>query len=148
MAEFLIRVKDKINPDFYMDCGCTKRGDVIVVQPDGWNWGKEEKSLPFYRIIRHSGVSVSEASQFLAAELPIDPLNPSRTLKRRAFKMDIDFASLPAGLKNFLKDDTRATPILDITGAGVAKAALLALKVDKGLTPDPAVIGGNEVIIG
>ena len=148
MAEFLIRVADKVNPDFYADCQCTKRGDVIVVQADGWGWGKEEKSLPFYRIIRHSNVTVAEASQFLAPELPVDPLNPSKTLKRRQFKLDIDVATLPTAVKNWLKDDTRATPILDITGSGIAKAALLALKADKGVTADPAVIGGNQAVIG
>lgn len=148
MAELLIRVKDKIGADFYLDCQCTKRGDVIIAAIDGQVWGKEELSLPFYRILKHTGVTVAEASQFVAPELPVDPANPSRTLKRRQFKMNIDLATLPAAFKTWLADDTRKVPILDVSSVGLGKPALLALKTDKGVTADPMVIGGNQAVIG
>lgn len=34
MAEFLLRVVDKINPDPYLNTKCRKRGDVVAVCPD------------------------------------------------------------------------------------------------------------------
>ena len=148
MAELLVRVVDKVNPDFYMDCQCTKRGDVIVVQEDGWKWGREEKSLPFYRIIRIPGMSVSEASQFLAPELPIDPLNPSKTLKRRAFKFDLDAPTLPKGFGDFIADEKRDVAVLDAASVGLAKADILSIKTEKDITADPAVIGDVKVVIG
>ena len=49
MSELLVRVHDKINEDFYLNCQCTKRGDVIVARPDGWPWGKEELANPDWR---------------------------------------------------------------------------------------------------
>lgn len=39
MAEFLINAIDVFNEDPVKDkTGCYKRGDVVVVMPDGWKW--------------------------------------------------------------------------------------------------------------
>ena len=145
MAELLVRVNDKINTDFYLNCQCTKRGDVIVVQGDGWAWGKEELKNPDWRIIKLPGVTVSAASVFLAPELPVDPLNPSKTLQRRIFKINLDDPSIPAAVAAVLADNKRTVPT--ITAAAVS-FNLAALKVAKPSIADPAIIGSPTTVIG
>lgn len=139
MAEILLRVHDKVNDDLYLDCKCTKRGDVIVVSPDGWNWGTEERSLPFYRIVKMPGVSVAAAQAFLGRELDTDPTNPSRTLQRRAFRFNIEHASLPTAFASYLADDTRASATFTL--AAFKDHHLAAVKSGKSRIADPGVIG-------
>lgn len=149
MAELLVFAKDRVNEtDFYKNLRLYKRGDVVVVCPDGWPWGKEELTSPLFRIVSIPSMTVSEASQFVAPEVDTDPLNPSKTLKRRQFKIDLSNASIAASLKQWLADDTRAVPIVKPSDFGITKAAFNALKVDKGVTPDPAIIGGQGTVIG
>lgn len=143
MSELLLRVTDKINPDFYLNTHCTKRGDVIVVAPDGWSWSALELTLPFWRILKVPALNVSEASAYLAPELDTDPNHPSRTLQRRAFKFDIDstLVTLPAVLVTYLADDTRAQQTFTITNQILSKNDLIKLKVAKPAIVDPGVIG-------
>lgn len=56
MAEILLRVVDKTNDDKQLDAQCSKRGDVIVVMPDGWAWGREELKSDVWRIVKLPGV--------------------------------------------------------------------------------------------
>lgn len=120
MCELLIRVADKMNDDPFKDAKCTKRGDVIHVAPDGWPWGNEEKTLPFYRIVRLPGVPLEEAQALLGPELDDDPRNPSRVLQRRAFRLDLDHPDFKDGMN---------------------VATFRRLKLKKLKLKDPAVIG-------
>lgn len=133
MAELLVRVVDKVNPnDPYLDAKCTKRGDVICVQPDGWVWGREEQTNPEWRIVRVPGLSVTQCLGFLAPEIDIDPQHPSKVLQRRAFKLDVDhpdFTALAEGRKG--KPAHRFN--LDLAG-------LLARKKAKPPLDDPNVL--------
>jgi hypothetical protein len=141
MAELLVRVTDKVNPDdFYLNTKCTKRGDVIVVQPDGWAWGAMELSAPFWRIIKHSDLTVTEARALLAPELDTDPQHPSRTLQRRKFWLNLFKDAFPVALKNWLADDTRAVPMLDLTPV-FSLTNFRGLKEEKPPIDDPNVIG-------
>jgi hypothetical protein len=47
MAELLIKARD---PWQITDNG-TRKGDIIVVRPDGWEWGKEE-CLPRFIVVK------------------------------------------------------------------------------------------------
>ncbi len=140
MAQLLIRVVNKVNADFYLNTKCTKRGDVIVVQSDAWQWGSSELSNPDWRIIKHTELTVSEANAFLAAEVDTDPGSPSKTLQRRAFKLDVDAAVIPQTIKDWLADSTRAVPILDLTPL-ITLNGVRALKTAKAAIVDPNVIG-------
>lgn len=136
MAELLVRVVDKINNDPYLNVKCSKRGDVISVQPDGWVWGKEEYKNPEWRILKFPSVTVSEASAFLGAELETDPENPSAMLQSRGFSLDL--ANLPAPILEVISDIKRRNPTArhkPTTGA-----QLLALKLTKAAIPDPNVM--------
>jgi len=90
MAELLVRIADKVNEDFYLNLQCTKRGDVIVVCPDGWPWGREEVNAPHWTIIKLPGVPVEEVEHLVSPEPQTDPHNPSKTLQRRMWKLDLD----------------------------------------------------------
>lgn len=90
MAELLVRIKDKVNPDFYLNAQCGKRGDVIAVQPDGWSWSPRERTNPEWMIVQFPGVPVAEFSDLLMIEPEPNPDQPSRTRQRRAFKLDVD----------------------------------------------------------
>lgn len=148
MAELLIFRHNQIADDFYNNLKRYKSGDVIVVCENGWPWGVQELNSPMFRIVSIPSMTVSEASQFVAPEVDTDPNNPSKTLKRRAFKLDFDNITLPQAIKAWWQDDTRATPIVKPSDFGITKAQVVALKVDKGVTQDPAIIGDVGAVIG
>jgi hypothetical protein len=147
MAEMLVRVVDKVGVDLYKDCQCTKRGDVIVAQADGWNWGLQEKTNPHYRIIKVPGLTVSAAQALCSPEVAVDPNNPSRTLQKRGFKLDLANVAWPAGFQAWLSDSTRATPVFTAVFGNVISAMAL-LKILKPPVVDPNVIGNPANVIG
>ncbi len=64
------------------------KGDIIVVKPDGWKWGKEERP-PRFVVIKLVGVKAEDVKHY---ERPLmdtkDPENPVM-LKRRKHAIDI-----------------------------------------------------------
>lgn len=134
MAEFLIRVVDKTSPDFYKNLKLSKRGYVIDVRENGWPWAAE-LVLPFWRIVRHSGISVSEGSALLTQEIADGPNVQARHLQLRGFKLNLD-ATFPTAIRNFINDNTRAIPILDITSL-VTVTQFRALKIVVPKVVDP-----------
>jgi len=50
MAELLIRLKNNTHVDPVKDRMCYKRGDIVVVMPNGHVWGKEE-GLPDFAVV-------------------------------------------------------------------------------------------------
>lgn len=137
MCEILIRVRDKVNTDPYLDAKCLKRGDVVEVVADGWNWRPGDLTEPFWRIVKLPQVSVSAAQTLLAPELDLDPQNPSPVLRRRAFKWDVDSGTWSTQVRNWINDDTRATPFRTVN---ISEAQFLALKVAKTPLPNPGVL--------
>jgi len=52
MAEALIKASDAVHPDPVKDRrGSHKRGDIILVRPDGWAWGSGELNPAVFTII-------------------------------------------------------------------------------------------------
>lgn len=136
MAELLVRVVDKTNPDDpYLDAQLTKRGDVICVQPDGWPWGIEELKNPDWRIIKLPGIDPDKLASLLAPEIDADPLKPSRVLQRRAFRLDLDHAALH-GARAVLDDAERAEPAKELA---LPLATLLAARVRNPKLQDPNI---------
>lgn len=123
MCEMLVRVVDKVGDNPVLDAKCTKRGDVIAVCPDGWIWGREELKNPDWRIVKVPGVTVSEASGFLAPELSAGPVAVD-LLRRRAFRLDLD------GLTpEQLTDEKRKNPIMrvNLDAAGLHARRLIKI---------------------
>lgn len=56
-AELLVQAKDSL-----YETGA-KKGDVIIVRPDGWVWGKEE-GLPNYMVVKLKGVPVEDVKHY------------------------------------------------------------------------------------
>lgn len=140
MAELLLRVADKTSADPFKDAKLTKRGDVIVALPDGWNWTEEEQRNPAWRILKWPALSLSAASVFLSPELDTEPAqlgieNPM--LQRRGFGLDLDAKSLPPAFAAWLADDTRAAPFFTVP-AGIT---VTTLRKKKQARTNPNVIG-------
>lgn len=75
-----------------------QRGEIVVVKPDGWVWGKEEK-LPNYFVIKLPGVSVETVQKFeeaLTADDGVDQEgNPKRKILRsRKFNLPSAYLTL------------------------------------------------------
>jgi len=133
MCEILVLALDKVSDDPYLDAKQYKRGDVVAIRPDGWLWGKQELVNPLFRIIKVPRVTVSQASAFLGPELDTDPTNPSKMLRLRAFKLDLE--GLPGVVAN-LEDPKRRNPLFK---ASMSPEKLLALKVEKVRLADPNI---------
>ena len=90
MAELLIRVVDKIHPtDPDKNLATSKKGDVISVCPDGWNWGREELANPEWRIVKMPGVDPATLTDMLEADISI--IGGQSFIKRkrvRAYNLD------------------------------------------------------------
>jgi hypothetical protein len=103
MAEILIKAIDANHLNPVKDkSGCYKRGDVVVVMPDGHEWGKSE-GPPKYIIIKVPGMTKEEAEQYIESEkdTPSDPKFPADILTRRKFRFQIDI--IPQAQKDELE---------------------------------------------
>lgn len=86
-------------------------GDIIVVRPDGWVWGKEE-CLPNFVVIKIPSLSYEDAKGFeeqLQAEVD-DLLSPTgktmKVLKRRKYQ-------IPLEIVNSLKEQSKTVEIIE-----------------------------------
>jgi len=120
MVEFLIKAKDH-----WMDSLTEKevenlskeekegydarsqKGDVIVVKPDGWKWGKSE-CLPDFIIVKVPGMNMKDAKKYedplLEEVIDINNVMSHRILKRRKYffnKTEVD--SCVSSLNNSLE---------------------------------------------
>ena len=145
--ELLLMVHDRIGADLFKDTKLFKRGMIVDACPDGFDWGYEELTNPTFRIVRASDIQPSEADSFLSAEIGFlnVPFDQS-TLQIRAFKLNIDAPSIPAGVAAWLADDTRAQPIwaTDTTFSG---KQLLALSAAMPAVPNPLVLGADGTVL-
>ncbi len=86
-AELLIKAEDAWGTDEAR----SRKGDIIVVRPDGWIWGKEE-CLPRFIVVKLKGVKVEDIKHY---EQPlwvfegVDELGnvKQRMLKRRQYSI-------------------------------------------------------------
>ncbi len=98
MAELLVVLIDANHSDTEKDVrGSYKRGDIVVVFPDGHIWGKNE-GPPKFGIVQLTGITVEQAKIYLQSETEIikdwkfpDGTVGSNTItkRRRLFQFDI-----------------------------------------------------------
>jgi len=86
VAECLVRIVDKINPDPFLDSNCTKAGDFITVQDDNWSWGTEEVNSTSYNILIFPNISWLDIEYLTRLEI-LPPSSPYR--QKRAFNFDV-----------------------------------------------------------
>lgn len=96
MAELLIKAKEPWNNDIDTPKmtkdelvafnARSRKGDIIVVRPDGWKWGSEE-CPPRFVVVKLKGVAVEDVKHY---EQPLmDNSNPPVMLKRRKYAIDV-----------------------------------------------------------
>jgi hypothetical protein len=86
MAELLIRVVDKVQPDPVKAERLLRAGDVVSVCPDGWPWTVIERTNSEWRIIRVN---------LLATTVEALIARSSNPLVRRRREWKLDFSLLP-----------------------------------------------------
>jgi hypothetical protein len=110
MAELLIKAIDATNPDPGKDAtGCYKRGDIICVRPDGFQWGSEERRAPANGgravIVKIPGVTPAQIRNFIrnrwATDVDGEDIDQALgQLRRRRIRIDV--ADLPAQVRQTL----------------------------------------------
>ena len=109
MAEILIKAVNANHIDPIEDQrGCYKRGNPVVVFPDGHKWGKEE-GLPKFFILKITDVSVNVAQEYIQPEYSriLTADGTQVVLTRRLYKFLID--NVPSPIKNQILTTGRAT---------------------------------------
>lgn len=81
--------------------GCYKRGMIVAVVPDNYNFGTDEK-LPRFVHIKIPGVPVASAEKYIAHQI-VD----NAVYRRRLWQ--IRWADLPAGAQTKLRDNGELT---------------------------------------
>ncbi len=98
MAELLIRLRDNTHTDPAKDRMCYKRGDIVVVMPDGHQWGRAE-GLPDFAVIK-TDAAAAQLERFVSVHE--EDVTETRTLplsQWTAMKSRGDygpFSSMPA----------------------------------------------------
>ena len=125
MAELLVRNIDKINLDSTdLNTKCFKRGDVIVVQEDGWGWSPAELAGSPWTVVKFPDGSVSAANSYLPPVYAAGP-DDSRVIFPRAFYFDLDAAGVSPAAG-------------EVVYAG-GDFVMLSYKVEKGVVVNPNV---------
>lgn len=94
MAEFLIKAIDATHSDPEKDArGCYKRGDIVVVMPDGHEWGKCE-CLPKFVIVKIPGLDHEQAKKYTEEH---------EGVARRKFRLLVD--NVPPSIKKQLRNE-------------------------------------------
>ena len=142
MAKLLIRTQDKpLTGDPYVDRHRSMRGCVITIVPDEHKFSAAETAAPYWQIVELPGVSPHKLSQLAAPDvgyLEGEAEKASRVLRRWAVQIDV------VGLLALLEDPAKRKELEE--DPTKAEAHVLALKQDRPVLIDPAVIGPTEPI--
>ena len=114
MAELLVKARGAAHADPEKDRrGCYKRGDVVIVQEDGHEWGRKE-GPPNFVILRIPGAARALAERLTEeqddddAGAPLqDEQGQRRAFRRRRWRVDLD--ALPAAIRTALQNEGRAS---------------------------------------
>lgn len=109
MAELLIKARNAQHADPDKDRrGCYKRGDIVVVMPDGHAWGAKE-GLPNFVKIKIPGLNHETVRELIDEQQEDDAGNPlldnegsPLTFRRRRWRVLVD--SIPTTIRNQLRD--------------------------------------------
>ena len=108
MAEFLIKARSAVHVDPDKDArGSYKRGDIVVVMPDGHMWGTSE-TLPDFVVVKVPGVDHERAQQLIESEVEIDPETGERIpVRRRRWNIKVD--DVPLAVRKALRNNGEVT---------------------------------------
>lgn len=88
-------------------------GDIIVIQPDGWVWGREER-LPNYIVVKIPGVPVEDV-KFLVRKLygGFEPNGKRIVLRKRKHKIPSIFMNRNKNKDVVEVDSTKITQFIN-----------------------------------
>lgn len=114
MAKLLIKALDHVNPDSGEDRrGAYKRGDVVMVQDDGYVWGRLEGPPKFFVLtVQNTGKSIvkqlTEMQDDDDTGVPVlDAKGNPVVFRRRRWSIDLD--NLPPGILTALQANGKAS---------------------------------------
>ena len=85
-VEILVRLVDRSAAE-----SDSKRGDVVTVQADGWEWSQAERTSPDWLIIKTAGLLATDRDTLIACAQNF----PLGKFRRREWRLDLDNAPLP-----------------------------------------------------
>lgn len=85
--ELLVRSTDAPVPD---SPGAWRRGDVVVVMPDGHPWGREELNPAKFRVVKRPGIAVRDADPRLTASVTQVTDGREELVLRRQYRLESD----------------------------------------------------------
>lgn len=107
----------------------SQKGDIIVVRPDGWEWGSSE-CPPNFVVVKLKGVAVEDVKKYEEQLIDTTDKDKPIVLKRRKYKIDSvlvdDCAKEAKGLKE-ISSSTLSSKLTE-KNVATAKAELEALK--------------------
>ena len=109
MCEILIKAIDAKHSDpAKNERGCYKRGDIVVVMPDGHQWGSEE-GLPRFVRVKIPGLDPETVKHIIEPHQDTTDPDPKNwvMLARRKWRVLVD--DVPQGIIDQLRDNGEVT---------------------------------------
>lgn len=136
MTEVLLQVKEiPLPPEQYVQT--IQRGEIVDYKIDNWAWSNKELKSNRWRILR-SNVTLTEI-EFLSRNEE-DQFNNKVNSWIRQRKFDFDNVLISQNILDWLNDDSRTIPILDVPTFIFREESLW---IDKGEAEDYISQAGN-----
>lgn len=113
MCELLVKAVDASHADPLIDRHCYKRGDVVVVMPDGHEWGAGELDESVFTVVVMPGVPVDAMSYLIGSQ--IEPLRQTAALKIPVLRSHLQRQPRPDALRRRYKIDFQSPEPIDKT---------------------------------
>lgn len=112
MAELLIKAVDATHTDPTKDArGCYKRGDIVGVAPDGWQWGALELKAPAsggkFVVLKITDVTRAQVANWVRNHWACEIDGIDFNVRRR--RVQIDWNALPNNVRNTLNNTGQFT---------------------------------------
>lgn len=116
MAELLVKAVDAVHSNPTKDArGCYKRGDIVGVAPNGWQWGAKELKPPAdggkFVVIKITDVSRAQIINWVRNhwDCEIDGLDfvDGNAVRRRRVRIDVDL--VPVSVRQTLNQTGQFT---------------------------------------
>lgn len=114
-------------------CSLPSLYDLSVTNIDGWGWGDQELTHPWFRILAWPQADPSEIEVLLSNLLPemdsSDPPNPTTLWQYRGYYLNIVDTTFQdiSGFTSYWQDNGRATPIFIIPASFINTVASLTV---------------------
>jgi len=110
VAELLIKAVDHTHPDPVVDRqGAYKRGMIVRVEEDGFQWGTKE-GLPKFVLVKITGLAAKKVRGLVSPQDEDDigvSQDPAQPFRRRRWRLLVD--NIPNAIKIKLRDEGEVT---------------------------------------